>query len=208
MKQEQKNGESGVVRSIDWEGVRRRLEAARGVMTRGMTPEEQKAILQARAQLLAREPEAGETAEGYCDVLEFRLAYETYGIETSFVRETCPLTDLTPLPGTPPFVLGLINVRGQVMSVIDMKKFFDLPEKGLTELNKVIILQDGEMEFGLLADEIVGVRPIPRDEIQPPLPTLTGVREEYLKGVSRKRTVILDGRKLLHNNAIVVNDEE
>jgi purine-binding chemotaxis protein CheW len=141
-------------------------------------------------------------------VLEFRLASETYAIETVYVRATSPLRELTPLPGTPAFLLGLINLRGQILSVIDLKRFFDLPEKGLTDLNRVIIVHGEEMEFGLLADEILGVRSLRRDEIQPPLPTLTGIREEYLLGVSRERTVVLNGRKLLTDPALVVNDEE
>jgi purine-binding chemotaxis protein CheW len=111
------------------------------------------------------------------------------------------------VPCTPPFVLGLINVRGQIMSVIDLKKFFDLPEKGLTDLNKVIIVSDDKMEFGILADNVLGVRSLPLAELQPALPTLTGVREEYLKGVTRERTVILDGKKLLGDRKIVIHEE-
>src|SRR6266702_185259 len=174
---------------------------------RELTAAEEKRILKARAQALAREPRQEETAGGSLEVLEFLLAYERYGIEMSWVRETLPLRDLTPVPCTPPFVLGLINVRGQIMSVIDIKRFFDLPEKGLTDLNKVIIVHDGGMEFGILADAVCGVRTIPLVQLQPSLPTLTGVREEYLKGVTRERTVVLDGRKLLGDRKIIVHEE-
>jgi purine-binding chemotaxis protein CheW len=194
--------------AIDWEALRRRLAAARMALGREMTPAEQQTILKSRALTLAREPVAEKTGAEQREVLEFRLADETYGIETSFVRETLPLKELTPLPGTPPFVLGLINIRGRILSVLDLKQFFALPDKGLTDLNKVILLHDGEMEFGILADAIIGVRSIPLAEIQPPLATLTGVRAEYLQGISRKRTVILDGATLLHDRNLVVNDEE
>jgi len=199
---------AGRKEKIDWDDLHRRLAAARRNINREMTPTERKEILKARAKALAGESGEGESVTEQLEVLEFRLAYETYGIEMSHVQETAPLRELTPLPGTPPFVLGLINLRGRILSVIDIKKFFDLPEKGLTDLNKIIVLHGEEMEFGLLADEILGVRSISRDGMYPPLPTLTGVREEYLLGVTGERTVLLDGHKLLTDEHLVVNDEE
>jgi purine-binding chemotaxis protein CheW len=101
----------------------------------------------------------------------------------------------------------MINVRGQILSVIDIKRFFDLPEKGLTDLNKVIILHNDVMEFGILADVIVGVRQIPLRDIQTSLPTLVGIREEYLKGVTRERLVILDAEKLLRDKRLIIQEE-
>lgn len=194
-------------KAIDWDDIHQRLEAARKALSQELSPDEEKRILKTRAAALAREPLSGETTEGHLEILEFLLAYERYGIEMSWVRETCPLKDLTPIPCTPPFVLGLINVRGEIISVIDLKKFFDLPEKGLTDLNKVVIVHGGDMTFGILADEILGVRPVPGDAIQPTLPTLTGIREEYLKGITGERTIILDGSRILNDRRIIVNDE-
>lgn len=208
MEAKPKDRGAGEKKVVDWDDLRCRLAAARQEINREMAPVEQKEILKARARALAGTSGDGETDAQYLEVLEFRLAYETYGIEMSHVRETAPLRELTPLPGTPVFVLGLINLRGQILSVIDMKKFFDLPEKGLTDLNKIIILQGDGLEFGLLADEILGVRSISRDEIHSSLPTLTGVREEYLMGVTNERTVLLDGKMLLSDKKLVVNDEE
>lgn len=194
---------------VEWSEVHRRIEAFRGAIERGWTatPEEKKKILRARARDLSREMTEGEAGEDYLEVVEFLLAYERYGVESSFVRQVYPLKELTPLPGTPPFVLGIINVRGQILSVIDIKKFFDLPEKGLTDLNKVIILRSDGMEFGILADVILGVRNVAVKELQPSLPTLTGIREEYLKGVTKERLVILDAKKLLSAKNIIVHEE-
>jgi purine-binding chemotaxis protein CheW len=172
-----------------------------------MSPAEERKILHARAQALAREPDREKGEEASLEVLEFLLASETYGIEMSCVRETLPLKDLTPVPCTPPFVLGLIGVRGQILSVIDIRKFFDLPEKGLTDLNRVIIVHDERMEFGILADAVIGVRTVPLAGLLPSLPTLTGVREEYLRGVTKERLVVLDGRKLLNDERLVVHEE-
>ena len=168
---------------------------------------EKKTILKERAIALAQEPEDKDTAEEYLEVVEFLLAYEKYGIESGYVSEVYPMKELTPLPCTPPFILGIINVRGQIISVIDIKKFFDLPDKGLTDLNKVIIVTDGKMEFGILADVILGVRSVALGELQPSLPTLTGVRAEYLKGVTEERFIILDVEKILSDEKIIVHEE-
>jgi len=170
------------------------------------SPEQKTEILKARAVALAREPEE-QAEEERIELVEFLLAAERYGIESSYVREVYPLRQFTPLPCTPPFVLGIVNVRGQIVSVIDIKRVFDLPERGLTELNKVIIIRDDLMEFGILADSILGVRPVSLKDIQPSLPTLTGIRQEYLRGVTSGRIVILDARKLLSERALVVNAE-
>ena len=170
-----------------------------------MNSSKEKAMtLRERAKALAREPVGAEEDEEYLEVAEFMLAHERYALELTHIREVYPLKELTPLPGTPDFVLGIINVRGQILSIIDIKRFFDLPEKGLTNLNQVIILQSDEMEFGILADEILGTRSIPASTIQTSLPTLTGIRAEYLKGVTGDRVVILDGEKILSDEKIVV----
>jgi purine-binding chemotaxis protein CheW len=184
---------------VDWHAIHRRLENAAMILEQKMapTPGEKKKILKERARTLAREPKGDGLREKRLEIVEFLLAGERYAIESSWVREVYPLKDFTLLPGTPSFVPGIINVRGQIVSVVDLKKFFDLPAKGLANLDKVIIVTDGRMEFGLLADAVAGVREITLQEIQPALPTLTGVRADYLKGVAADRLVVLDAGKLL-----------
>jgi purine-binding chemotaxis protein CheW len=140
-------------------------------------------------------------------VVEFVLAEERYAIESRHVRDVYPLEQLTPVPCTPAFVLGIVNLHGEILSVIDIKKFFGLPDRGLTDLNKVIVLESDSMRFGILADLIVGVHPISVADIQPSLPTLTGIREEYLRGVTPERTVILDAEALLADKNIVVQEQ-
>ncbi|MCK9607487.1 MAG: chemotaxis protein CheW [Methylomonas sp.] len=183
-----------------------RKTADAAVTTASGLPEHWPDILKARAHELAQES-AAEALTERIEVVTFTLAYETYAIETVHVREVYPLKDLTPLPCTPAFVAGIVNVRGQIVSVIDIKQFFDLPANGLTDLNKVIILSDGDLVFGILADTIVDVRHIPLQTIQPSLPTLTGIREDYLKGVTKERLVILDAAKLLADARIVVHED-
>lgn len=199
---------SAKAKIVDWRDINRRLEAARTNLDRGWVrgPEERRRILNARAKALAREPDSDSAAAQTVEVIEFTLAYERYAVDSSFVREVCPLTDLTPLPCTPAFVLGIVNVRGEIVSIIDLRKFFDLPEKGLTELNKAVILHSDAMTFGILADLVVGAHELAVAEIRPPLPTHTGMREEYLVGVTKDRIAVLDAAKLLSDKKMIVHE--
>jgi purine-binding chemotaxis protein CheW len=172
----------------------------------GSTPDARQ-ILRTRARALARPPERAAGAKASLELLEFRLVQESYALETRYVREVYPLKNLTPLPCTPPFVLGIVNVRGRIVPVLDIKKFFDLPEKGLTDLHRIILVRGNDLELGLLADVIVGVRSIPVDSLQPSLPTLTGIRSDYLKGVTAERLVVLDLERILADPKIIVHEE-
>ena len=177
------------------------------------TPEEKQEIFRVRARILAREPDKDEESVTTLYVVEFLLAHERYAVESAYVRQVYPLKGLTPLPCTPPFVLGITNVRGQILSVIDLKKLFDLPEKGLTKLSKIVIVHKDELELGILADAIVGTRSVPLKEIQPPLPTFTGIRATYLRGVAAppprtaERLIVLDIDKILSDERIIVHEE-
>jgi len=166
-----------------------------------------KVILRLRARQLARPPQSASPDAPSLEVLEFRLAQERYALEIRHVREVYPLKELTPLPCTPAFISGIVNVRGRIVPVLDLKKFFDLPETGLTDLHCVILLRSDDLDLGLLADVSVGVRSIPLESLQPSLPTLTGIRSEYLKGVTSDRLVVLDAARILADPKIIVQDE-
>lgn len=164
-------------------------------------------ILRARARVLARSPDIVPERASFIEVLDFRLADERYAVETRHVREVYPLKDLTPLPGTPGFFRGLVNVRGHIVPVVDLKKFFDLPDLGLTDLHRVVLVEGGDITLGLLADAVVGVRAIPVDSLQPTLPTLNGIRSDYLKGVTAERVVVLDVTRILTDRKLMVHEE-
>lgn len=171
-----------------------------------MNPEQVTRILRERAARLARPVSAGGSPADALELLEFRLAGERYAVESRFVSEVHPLRDLTPLPGTPAFIRGIVNLRGRILPVYDLKKFFALPEAGVTDLHRIVVVDGGDFEIGLLADVVVGVRVLARDALSPPLPTLSPIAAEYLKGVSEERLVVLDLDRLLSDPRIVVND--
>lgn len=195
-------------RSIDWNEVRERLKNAQSSIEQGWVPgpEQARDILRERARLLAEQPKRT-TAGEHSRLVQFLLGNERYAVDAELVREVHALTDLTRVPCTPAFVAGIFNLRGQIVSVIDLKKFFDLPGRGLGDLNKVIVLRSDSMQFGLLADAILDVRDVPIHELQPPPPTLTGVRQDYLKGIAADGTIVLDGVRLLSDTKLIVHEK-
>ncbi|MDY0191747.1 MAG: chemotaxis protein CheW [Desulfuromonas sp.] len=164
-------------------------------------------ILRQRAVALAQETKLAVEQEDLLEIVEFTLADEHYAIEADCIAEVYPLKDFTPLPCTPVFVFGVVNLRGKIISVIDLRKFFDLPNKGLSDLNKIIVLRSDSMEFAILADTVVAARQLPLSQLLPSLPTLTDIRNEYLKGVTQESLVLLDGGKILADKKLLVHEE-
>ncbi len=195
-------------KAIDWAEAHRRIEIAGNALEHDFQPhkEEKEHILQARAKALSAEYRAPESGESI-DVVEFHLADERYAVASQYVRAVYPLSDLTKIPCTPSFVLGIINVHGQFLSVIDIKKYFNFPPKKIEGAHKVIILCSDEMEFGIVADDVAGVRRVFLSEMQPSLPALTGIQEEYLVGITNDRMVIFNATALLSDKKIVVNEQ-
>lgn len=193
--------------TVDWEAIHRRLAitAAAIVGERDHDPAQVQRVLKSRASLAARPPLKPDDTDRL-DILAFSLAGEAYAVEITHVREVCPLRDLTALPCTPPFLAGVMNLRGTILAVVDLRKFFELPAKGLTELNRVIVLNNGKTELGLLADSIEGVRDVLISDLQERLPTLTGIRERFLKGITGQLMVVLDARRILEDDGLKIDD--
>lgn len=177
------------------------------IQSRSLTAGEKKRILKERARKLAQRAETQEKEEESLQIIEFMLAHERYGVDVEYVKEVYPLKDLTPIPCTPSFVLGIINVRGQVFSVVDIRDFFDLPKHEITASFRIIIVKNENMEFGILADAVIGERKIPLNQIQVNMPSLKGIRSHYVKGVTSERLIIMDVEKLLSDESIIVHEE-
>jgi purine-binding chemotaxis protein CheW len=194
---------------IDWSRLYQRLDDTRKALEEVITPDPERIreVLRKRAEVLGRPPVIPSDAGDRINVVEFLLAHERYGIELSFIREVAPLKDLVRLPSAPPFVLGMIHVRGEIISVIDIKKFFGLPEKGLTDLNRVLITRAGDIEVGILADAILSVRSFPAADLHPAPATLTGIRADYIKGITSSPVVVLDVKKMLSDKRVLVDKE-
>lgn len=162
-------------------------------------------ILRRRAEKLAKPIDKLEQMGETYEIMIFNLGEENYAIETKYIEEIYPLKEYTVLPGTPSFVLGLTNVRRKIILIIDLKVLFSIPPK-TEELQKLIILSSEENYFGILSDGINGIQKVMKEGLQSSLPTLTGVRADFLKGILSNGTVLLDGEKLLTSKTLKIED--
>jgi len=171
-----------------------------------LEPVESIQILKDRAKALALDDKSG-VIEERITVLVFLLAYEHYAIEIEQVKEVSRIRELTLLPGIPSFVLGIINIRGEIFSVIDLKKILDIPDRGLPEFNSVIIMRDEKKRVGIVVDSVIGIRQIFKSALNPTPTTLTGNRAEFMKGVTADPIIVLDGAKILTDQGLIVNEQ-
>lgn len=187
---------------VDWTALHQRADAAQARLDETISPtgERRRALLRERARLAARESAPAEPPASRLELVEFTLLHETYGVEASYVREVAHLEHYLPLPGAPTFILGVVPLRGRMLTVVNLKPFFELPEQGLTNLNKIIVLVDGPLEFGLLADSVSGgLRRVPARDLQAPPPSFTGLRARFSRGLAPNSVIVLDAPRLLHD---------
>jgi purine-binding chemotaxis protein CheW len=194
---------------VDWDRIKQRLATVGEALTRDRSTdiEQRRAMLEARARSLAERASSARDGADGLQVIEFVLGATTFAVDAWAVREVRTLTELTPLPCTPGHVSGIINAHGRIIAVIDLKKFMPLPESGLTDLNKVIILQQADVDLGILADRIVGASALTARQIQPAPVGPTGRPLPHVRGVTAQQTLVLDAASLLSDPALVVDDE-
>ncbi|WPC03185.1 chemotaxis protein CheW [Pseudomonas benzenivorans] len=192
-----------------WAQIRQRLEQFERRLAAGFAVDvvERDERLRERSRRWAT-VEVEEQAEDWLEVLSFSISGEQYAIGSEHVAEVLPLSQYTPLPGTPPYVLGIVNVRGHIVSLLDLRVLFELPISGLSDKNFVVILRSADMEFGLLIDRVLGIAQLRRDALQGELANLSGVRAAYLLGVTAEQWTVLDGERLLGAPNLRVRDED
>lgn len=161
------------------------------------------AILAERARTLAQ-PEEEPHQTALSEILTFRIGAREYAVETRYVREVFIVREITPVPGVPDFVAGICAVRGEIISIIDLARLFSLPEQGLTDLNRVIVLSDGAMTFGILADYITDIGTTPTGDLAPIEPGATPIAGRYLLGTAEGSRIVLDAAAILADPAMVI----
>lgn len=192
---------------VNWDEIKMKVNFQNEAIEKGdiLTPEEKRSILKSRAKALATEKQDEISKQDFIEIIEFRLGSENYAFETEYVREVYLLNNFTPIPGLPAFVVGIVNIRGQILSIIDLKSLFNLPLAGLGELNKIIILKNENMEFGVLADIIIGTHSVSLSSLNKSYAKMPGIGAEYLKGVSSEHLIILNAESILEDEKIIIN---
>jgi purine-binding chemotaxis protein CheW len=159
------------------------------------------ATLRSRAELLAAQ-EATTDEERDEDVLIFRLGEGRYRLPIGAVREVVPLQRYTPLPATPPFMVGLVNVRGWLLPLLDLRPLLQLP--AARPDGYVLIVNAGTIEVGLLADEVVEVARHSRELVATPA-AAAGRAIPWVRGVDPELRLVIDPTVLLADPQLIVD---
>ena len=151
-------------------------------------------ILEARARELAVEQTTAAAELGE-ELLTFRLGDGGYSISARFVREVQPLTRWTPLPSTPPCVIGLVNVRGRLLVALDLRPLLDIAPAPAQPGACLLILGTSAIEVGILADIVVGVEQN-NTSLTSAFSTMAGHRVAWIRGVDRDLNLQIDPEAL------------
>ena len=137
--------------------------------------------------------------------LTFRLGKEDYGIEIAHVTEIVGIQKITEVPDMPGFVKGVINLRGQVIPVIDVRVRFGMEPREYDDRTCVIVVKVRETSIGLIVDTVSEVREIPADNVSPPPKASTGTSGRYILGLGKvgdEVKILLDVQKLLFEDEL------
>jgi purine-binding chemotaxis protein CheW len=195
------NPETG---EIDWGEVRTRVAQAFDRSTGETSPARIREVLVERARRLALVTERPEAAIDALELLPFRLGREHYAIETRYAREVVRLTGFTSVPSTEDFLLGVANLRGEIVPVFDLMLFFGFASQGLSDRSRVIVVGAAEVEFGIIADSVQAVMRLPATALVADA-AFEGERGgECIRGVTRDAMIVLDGAALLKDRRLFI----
>jgi len=157
---------------------------------------------------------ASKTAESVIDdtdsldilqLVSFKLDEIEYGIDILSVHEILRIPEITRLPNTPEYIKGVINLRGNVIPVVDIRLRFGMQQVALTELSRIIVVEIGEKLVGLLVDNVYQVIRLSRSRIDEPHDLIEGISTEFISGIGRLQDRLI---VILRLDNILFSDEQ
>src|SRR4030042_231922 len=126
------------------------------------------------------------------ELVLFELGKEIYGVDISVVYEIIRMQPITRVPKAPCFVEGVINLRGKVIPIVDMRKRFGLPKAEQNKDNRIMVLESGGQNIGVIIDAVTEVLRIPSDSVEPPSSIVVSAASDYLLGIAKHdKTMII-----------------
>jgi purine-binding chemotaxis protein CheW len=132
----------------------------------------------------------------------FRIGKEMFGVDIARVKEIVRVPEIVKVPDTPDFIEGVMNLRGKIVSVIDLKKRFRLGSVDRTKASRILVAEMDGRVVGLLVDAASEVLRLASDSIEPPPDMVSGIGIDYITGVGKigeRIIILLDIRKVLNN---------
>ncbi|RME39166.1 MAG: chemotaxis protein CheW [Planctomycetota bacterium] len=133
-------------------------------------------------------------------VVSFHLGREEYGLDIMRVQEIILMGDITQIPEVPAYIRGLINLRGKVIPIVDLRRRFGLDDIEPTEQTRIIVVNTAGMTFGVVVDAVNEVLRIEGEQLEPPPAGLLGGEQHYILGLLKRAdriTILLDPEALL-----------
>lgn len=160
-------------------------------------------VLNERSARFAMHPADEVSQTDSVKYISFRLGSdEYYGIPYHCAEEVMRNTQISPLPSVPPFIRGIINRRGRLLAILDLKHFFPVDHRDYEEGSSIIIVSDKKTTVGILADSVEGSDAYSPGELEMALPSEAVSRLDYISGLHKGTTAILDIEKILKDPGI------
>lgn len=150
------------------------------------------------------------TSSNERQLILFTLGKGNYGIPIENVFEIKKMGEITVVPKAPKYIEGVINLRGNVIPVIDLRKRFGMEKIEYTKKTKTIIVEVKKRQFGLIVDSVAEVVTLNNSQIEPSLPTVSGLKAEFINGIGKldeKLVIILDISRILQSNEDIIIEE-
>lgn len=135
----------------------------------------------------------------------FELSGESYGVDIGAVNTIIRMQDITEIPRSPEFVEGVINLRGSIIPVIDLRMRFGLPQGEATKASRIVVVEAVGQMIGLVVDAVTETMRLADGSIEPPSPIVTSVDSEYVRGVGKlenRLVILLDLDKVLSSSDV------
>ena len=152
------------------------------------------------ATLEKKEEQFGAGAEELLQLVSFNIGEEEFGVDILKVQEINRMVEITKVPQAPHYVEGVINLRGKVIPIVDLRKRFNLEVKEYDKNTRIVVLDIDGSIIGMVVDSVSEVLRLPSNTIEPPPEIVTGVNSEYIKGVAKledRLLIFLDLSKVI-----------
>lgn len=169
---------------------------------------EQRRILAERVKLLQDDPGRSEPSGDAESVVVFRLGpSELYAIPYAQTVEILPPTVVTGVPCTPAHIAGVVNRRGELLTVLSLRQFFRTPPAELSGEERVVAVSNGSLTVGLVVDELLGHERVDRNELAPAIPSDGVSNLDHVRGIHRGAVTVIDVERLLADPALSVEEQ-
>lgn len=192
-----------------WEEIKRRIEQLERAAAAAPAKEDLAALWHRRAIELAATPNRDCEAGVLLALVLVRLGADRYAVPITSVREILRVGRLTPVSTAPAFVLGVINLRGVIVTILDLRVFFGLEPGPVGAEARIIVAEGGGMVVGILVEQVEEIVDLPASQVKPPLSSAKGIVEDYVVGIAAhgdQMVVLIDLEKVLRNPRIIVDE--